>query len=265
MSAAPAQPALFRELAPADPPRARIPGRRGRGATPVYERVVMLDRDNRAGRRKLTFRYRPLLAWSDAQRAGVERLLVEYFARLGGFRVANDAIVKAWIALLDDFSEAEIRWAIDAKVKSLRGADPSETDYKRQFLGTPSGFAEKGCGYWLEQSDAYQEHRRQQAQAQRDRAACDTAARLDRLINPQPGAADRRRAAQQTRQAADAAFWLRLSANRQRIAIGATRAQLMQQAANYGWDPDAPQADALRRALAIDYAKQHWPPKESSA
>jgi hypothetical protein len=108
---------------PPPPPR-----RRGRGAVPVQRHVVTLPEPNPAGRRKLTFEYRPLLAWTEQRLAASRELLVLYFARIGGFRRAGNSTVRAWHdALSGTFTADELRWGIEAKARSLHGTSPDES------------------------------------------------------------------------------------------------------------------------------------------
>lgn len=153
-----AQPTLFPDaVAPAS---SRCTGKRGRGATPITEFELRIGRANPCGRRKLTFRYRPLKRHSMPYRLpsdqpstlGVAtKLLESYFQFVGGFRQVDDAIMRAWCDALADYTPEEIGYAIAAKAASLQSDDPDERRAKRMFANAPANFVRASClDYWLE-------------------------------------------------------------------------------------------------------------------
>ncbi len=140
----------------------------GRGATPVTECEVVLDRANRFGRRKLKFRYRALKAWDERHLDAAHQVIRAYFQHVGGFQVATDAVVNRFVHSIgfDDeraadgdlppgvYTVQEHLWAIDEKAKSLVGETPDETADKRVFVGAPQTWPDR-LEPWLLASDAY--------------------------------------------------------------------------------------------------------------
>lgn len=139
-------------------------GRRGRGSTAPVVQELTADRPNPAGRRVMTIRFRPLERHWDAIRDPFERrpksrwrvalnLLWEHFQLIGGFRVADDALVRIVADAFEAYPPDHILWAIRAKAASLTGADPVERREKRVFVPRPEKFYEpRSLDYWIEQS-----------------------------------------------------------------------------------------------------------------
>lgn len=154
--------------------RSAAPRRCGRGATPRIERTWTAPRPNPWGRRTLVYRFRPLarhqrpiaarwtsardLAGSPPSKLLYEvacNLIADYFQRVGGFRLADDAVVTAWAdALAGDYSPRLLRAAIREKARSMRSSDDEERRDKRQFLPHPSRFPQPAIlDHWIELSD----------------------------------------------------------------------------------------------------------------
>ncbi len=239
------------------------PGRSARGwaALPQVEKVVELSEPGATGRRKLTFRYRPLPIWTPEQVAQAEQLIGLYFQHFGGFRLADQAVLRAWIEGLGLYSAEEIRWAMRAKWQSLQSSNDAERRDKRKYVARPDKFPQT-IGHWLQQAPEYQArlHRELEAQSRQ---------RIDALNAAGQRAAEQScasaAAAQAERRARDAelesqrrAFWDGLSTAQRSAAVQATEAQFRAQCANYGHDPEDPQFDDLRCALAISWARLKW-------
>ena len=152
--------------------------RRGRGATPRTEKHVDLDKPNPCRRLRLRYRYRPLRAWTPEQIDLAERGLLYYFRRVGGFRIADDSLMRAFIGCLDYVAEdaAElgvapavvIGWAIDAKSASLRGDTAEDTRSKATYRGCPDTFFTPArIDQWLDQSKDCMDRRAARQAAQR--------------------------------------------------------------------------------------------------
>jgi len=252
-----AQPALF--PLPGEPP----PGRAARGwaALPQVVKTVELHEPGATGRKKLTFSYRHLPIWSPEQVAQAEQLIGLYFQHFGGFRLADQAVLRAWIEGLGLYTAEEIRWALRAKWQSLQSSNDAERRDKRRYIARPDKFPQT-IGHWLQQAPEYQArlHREMEAQSRQ---------RIDALNAARQRAAERAcvraAAAQAERRARDAelesqrrAFWDGLSAAQRRAAVQATESQFRAQCANYNRDPEDPQSDDLRCALAISWARLKW-------
>jgi len=268
---APQQLALLPEACA--PPRERVPGKRGRGATPVYLRVVSLPEPNAIGRVKLTFRYRRLQAWDPDRLAVVEGLLERYFQAFGGFRRVNDAIVRAWYEALDDFTAEQIVWACKAKLSRLTSGTPDEVRKKLDFIAAPEK-APEYFGRWLVWSTEYQEklereragarareldavriasaqrdaeQRAQQSQEWRERQAQEEAERTQRLAE---------------RDARRRAYWESLSTNQRRVAFKAIEPTWLDRCKQWGANPEDPTLDQVHMDLAINWAQFQWPPRD---
>ena len=158
-------------------PASRWP-RRGRGATPRVEKRIELDKPNHCGRKRLLYRYRPLKAWSPEQIDLAERGLLYYFRRIGGFRIADDSLMRQFIGCLgyvaEDAAELEVApavvigWAIDAKAASLKPTEQQDHRYKSMFRGRPDTFFTPArIDQWLDQSKDCMDHRADRGRAQR--------------------------------------------------------------------------------------------------
>lgn len=247
--------------------------RRGRGAVPRIERVWRAPRRNPAGRYELRFRFRPLQRhrrpYADTGKTYWElacNLLAEFFQKVGGFRLADDAAVRVWADALEDFTPQEIRWAVSAKAASLSADDPDERAAKRRFVCRPERFA---FAYWLERSPHYQARsaraadraiggrvdeyvRRWQAEREAARAVGELAAWEARRRR-------RLREEARQRQATEDAAWDALTPAQRRTAVQAVMSGFRQYAANMGRNPEDPQLDALLRTWALDWARRKWP------
>lgn len=130
---------------------------RGRGATPQVQRVDRLERPNPAGRFEITYRYRPLQGWSSTQIAAAERLARLYFEQLGGFRIADDALIRTIIETLRVYSFEELVWAVLAKRASVSMRDGSLKISTLRFIASPVNFFGTGqIDRWVEQSREFQ-------------------------------------------------------------------------------------------------------------
>lgn len=173
------------------PPASRVvvPGRRGRGATPVERREVRLEHANPCGRYVLHYEFRPLQRHGDeiehpfggppkARWRVACHLLFEYFRKIGGFQTADDTAVRKWADALGRRSAAELRCAIEEKASAMRGENAGDTRDKRVYLVHPSRFVDPEIlECWLDRSE---EARR--LGAARERAAGSaTRQRLDEL------------------------------------------------------------------------------------
>lgn len=250
------------------PPRAT--GARGRGATPRRVHVVELPQPNPAGLRRLTLRYRPLHRWDSwrvvrdaagarievgGRLAQVEDLLIRYFAAVGGFRRARDAVVWAWYEALDDYTPDEVRWAVDAKARSLAAADPAERRAKRAFVPAAERFPAL-LDRWLEQSP---EHQRRIAVAEEGR--------LRAALDAFQGAADQdlaaraaaRAAARQAAQERRAAFWAGLTDGQRTVALRATEQRWRDRCEQWRARADDPALAPVRLGLAVSWASLRWP------
>lgn len=139
-------------------------GRRGRGATAPVVQELTADRPNPAGLRTLRVKFRPLERhWDAIQDPFDDRpksrwrvalnLLWEHFRLIGGFRLADDALVRIVADALVFYPPEQIRWALSAKAHSLTGADREEARAKRVFVPRPERFYEpRSLDYWIEQS-----------------------------------------------------------------------------------------------------------------
>lgn len=255
---------------------------RGRGATEILRFSHTLDKPNPAGRRALSFRFRPLKRCSKARLIAVcgsnndpsAGLLLRYFAKVGGFRLATDAIVRVWCDALrlDDepeftavaqrlafgaeriiaqYSVAEFRWAIDAKAASLHSDDPDERRTKRKFVGAPETFVERALPVWLERSDEYQRLVKRRAD-KRFRERLDQVKVGDRPPignRPPDGQSEARRRL----------AWECLSAVQRRAARLAVKQAFEQQLRGQGANPEDPAHDELYTAMATNWAADKWP------
>ena len=106
---------------------------RGRGATPRREFVRQSPTPNPSGYTRLTYRYRPLKHWRTWTAGGTitvadqldlaERAIGYFFDQVGGFLIANDALVRGCYDALDALAVAQtgfdpallLSWAIDAE------------------------------------------------------------------------------------------------------------------------------------------------------
>ncbi len=264
-----------------------VPTRRGREATPQVERTWTAPRPNPGGRSKLTFRFRPLqrhcgpaaaelanttlwpyvarprrLVWNIAC-----NLIAEFFQHVGGFRVADDAVVAAWADLVaaGDFTAQEIRWAIAAKAASLADPDEAVQCEKRKYRGKPESFP-RNVAYWLEQAPEYQALLVEKKLRQRSRTIDDVVAH--RRQAERSDAAGRHARAEQRRQARTAAadrrrmYWERLSGARRQAARRAVEPRFKERCGQWGENPEDPKMDPVLRDMAIDWATYKWPPKD---
>ncbi len=174
---------------------------RGRGATPRVEKAVELDKPNPCGRRRLRYRYRPLQRWAPEQIDLAERGLLYYFRRLGGFRLADDGLMRQFIECLDYVSEDAVEldvspavvlaWAIDAKADSLAPTEQQDKRFKATFRGRPDTFfAPARLDQWLDQSRECMDRRAARGRAQREAATAASRAREHARAHP-PVRADR--------------------------------------------------------------------------
>ena len=268
MTASAPQPALFPDAISASP-RLPVPVSRrfGRGATPKTRFVAEFPAPNPAGLRRLTFAYRRLKRWQEAHLLAAHDLVKHYFAVLGGFRLADDAIVRPWHDVLAGglFTADELRWAIDAKAASLQGETPEERRDLRKYLTTPDGFLAR-AGYWLEQSPQYQtrvseERRREMARKLDEARAAAVAAETGQ---PGPAAADREKARAARRAADEArrlAYWNGLSDAQKTAARKAVEGRFKEYiAVRCGENPQDPKFDDLFRGWCINWAILKWPP-----
>lgn len=235
-----------------DAPRAT----RGRGATPIREHVMTLKQANPTGRRKLVFRYRPLKRHVHVLPVA-ERLVAVYFAKVGGFRLADDEVMRLWGDALADYSEQEILWAIEVKAASLVGMDAAETAFKATFRGSPAGFIARGIGYWLEQSAAYRD-----ALADRGRGDAEALHRRLTELRCSGSHTDVNCGAPATpsrpRNASPDAILSRLSDTQRTAALRAVDAAFRSLCANYGWENPAEHGEQ-RAAMAAAWAVRQWP------
>ena len=171
------------------------PPRRGRGATPRatsavlagagYQAVeptyrvrdlpgdhgfeVRFRRANPFQRYALKFRFRPLKRFSQEQVRLACGLLCRVFCRLGGFRVADDLLVRVYCELLDEYEPREVAAAIDAKARSLAPDERLSRRDKVVFHSSPLSFAGR-VEYWLQRSPEGQVCADRRAQAAADLA-----------------------------------------------------------------------------------------------
>jgi len=265
------QPGLFGsggETASQPPPR-----RRGRGAVTVQRHVVTLAAPNPAGRRTVTFEYRPLLTWTEQRLAAVRELLVLYFGCIGGFWRAGNATVGAWHDALVNgtFTADELRWGIEVKAASLIGSSPEDTRDRRRYAAHPRRFIATGAaGYWLSQSAEY--HARQQAQraaeGQRLRLLL-AEVRRARRSGPEgllaggagasaPAAAERAAEVRRT------AFWMDLRPVQRVVALAAVRPMYTARCEQWGENPDDPKLTPVLLGMATEWAGRKWPPAAAS-
>lgn len=181
---------LFGHAAPPD--LRRSTGLRGRGATEPLDWTQKFDAPNPTGGRTLRFKFRPLKAWSadrDRLRAAC-RVVIYYFQQIGGFRLADDAVVRrAWEALAD-LDERACRWAVDAKRRTLVDDCGQIAISKLDFVGHPQSFR---YDVWLEKSPRYQQLRARAAESQRARLR-DQQRAAQRAAEPPPLSPEKRRA-----------------------------------------------------------------------
>ena len=250
--------------APSRPPP---PRRRGRGAVPVQRYVVTLPEPNPAGRRTVTFEYRPLLAWAEQRLVQVRELLTRYFAKIGGCSRADDTTVRVWHdALMETFTADELRWAIDAKAASLIGSSAEDTRDRRRYAAHPGRFIASGAaGYWLSQSPEY--HARQQAQRAADGRRLGLAlaevgrvrrSGAERLSAGGAGGSDLA-AAERAAEARRAAFWLGLRPVQRMVALGAVRPTYKVRCRQWNESPDDPKLAPTLLGMAIEWARRQWP------
>jgi len=224
-------------------------------------KTVELHEPGATGRKKLTFRYRPLPIWAPELVAQAEQLIGLYFQHFGGFRLADQAVLRAWIEGLGLYTAEEIRWALRAKWQSLQSSNDAERREKRKYVARPDKFPQT-IGHWLQQAPEHQErlHREQEAQARQRIDALNAT----RAVAPVSGPADlsAERDARRQRDAAleheRQAFWNALSDAQRSAAVRATESQFRAQCANYGCNPEDPQLDDLRRAIALNWARIKW-------
>ena len=236
---------------------------RGRGATPVTERTIRLEKPNPAGRSLLTFKFRPLKGWNNARLGAACELIVLYFRRLGGFRLADDAIVRAAYEILDPdtgYTYQEICWAIDAKVKSLQSNDPDERRAKRIYLGHPASFFSRNLCLWLERSDDYKAKVAKQNETIQRRVMDDIMARRcgTRPCSTGLKPVNDRSAAGAALETERQTFWQSLTAVQRMTARRAIRPSIVQQAQNQGISPDDPKLDPVAETMAINWARARW-------
>ena len=232
--------------------------RRGWAALPLRERVVNAGK-NAAGRSKLTFRYRPLAAWPAELLDQAEILVELYFQHFGGFRLADQAVMRAWVEALGMFTADEIRWALRAKWRSLQGVSPEEIIEKQKFRAAPANFP-RYIGYWLEQSP---EHQARQAEARRKEAArrIDDLAAIGRAgggagVSPASPPASQPKVDHRARREA---FWQQLSDAQRAAARRAVEPQFKERARTWGMNPEDPQLDGVLRDMAVNWATFTWP------
>lgn len=259
---------------------------RGWRALPLIEKTVELPEPGVTGRRKLRFSYRPLAAWSDDLVRAAERLIGLYFQHFGGFRLADQAVLRAWVEALADFTAEEIVWALRAKWQSLQSANAEERRDKRKYVARPDKFPAT-IGHWLQQAPEHQEriHRELEASTRRRMDALNATRAVGLASAPAgvgqasapvsmgqaspPVDASAAKAARAQRNAdlerERQQFWDALSDSQRRAAVKATDSQFLAQCANYGRNPEDPQLDDLRRALALNWARLTWPPNDRSA
>lgn len=267
------QPALFADCPPAPPTR------RGWAALPLVEHVVQVDDASATGRHKLTFRYRRLQSWTDGQVDAATRLITLYFQHFGGFRLADQAVLRAWIDALDLYSEEEVRWALRAKWRSIQGATVEERRDKRKFVARPDTFP-LTIGHWLEQSPEHQQRTAAAREAEHRRALDAVCAARASAPNPSvpqslnPCAEDaaraqrveeRRASAAQTREqlaARNADYWGGLSDAQRGAAMRATDPAWKERCREWQMNPEDPQLDLVRRDWARKWAELKWPPRE---
>lgn len=179
--------------------QAKPTGKRGRGATSVRERIDQRPRKNPCGRHTLTFRFRPLKKWEETEIAAAERLATLYFDKIGAFRIADDATIRAIITALGEYSERYLVFAINAKAQSLEADWTGTADDKRKFATPPDQFFQiNRIEKWLAahpqfqaESEKIREADRQQAEADRKATAAAALAERDRQLR---AADDARRA-----------------------------------------------------------------------
>jgi len=277
-------------------PTAVDPPKRGRGATPRRIPAIALDKPNPVGNRKLKYVYRPLKRWSawhveviegaaavavesDSNLDLAERGLAYYFAMVGGFRLADDAVVRLFYDALAYFSDhaAELqvrpttlmKWAIDAKAESLRAETPEERAFKRNFIPRPDNFLKPGSlDGWLDKSEQRAAHRRKLAGARHDaelqQQSQEYFARL-----PADGPPDNKER-QRPRHVADAreerllAFYFSLPRDRQFRALHGVEPAWKRQCTKNGEDPRSQTMQDLLRIQAARWACDAWPAATAS-
>jgi hypothetical protein len=248
------------ETASQPPPR-----RWGRGAVPVQRHVVTLPEPNPAGRRKLTFEYRPLLAWTEERLAAVRELLVLYFARIGGFRRAGNSTVRAWYDVLSGtFTADELRWGIEAKARSLQGTSPDETRGRRRFVAHPRRFL-RVAGYWLSQSAVYRacQQARRMVDGRRLRLALAEVGRVRRsgpegLLAGGAGGPDQA-GAERAAEGRRTGFWMGLRPVQRMVALAAIRPMFTARCQQWGENSDDPKLAPVLFGMALEWARQKWP------
>lgn len=242
---------------------------------PLVHESVELDGHNATGRQRLTYHYKRPRTWSDDERLLAARRLIErYFMAVGGFRLACQRVMAAWYAALEIYNEEEIRWAIDAKAASLKGATREETREKRMFANRPENFPD-AVGHWLQQSPQWaarrdreeesdrrrrdlkidERMRARQAEDDRFRATGDTAG----LARVQAAREARSRELDIAREAAEKRAWDQLSQKQRWAAIRATESRFRQQAECSHLNPEDPVLDVIRRSHALHWADRQWP------
>lgn len=261
--------------------------RRGRGATPRIEREYIAPRPNPSGRRKLTYKFRPLKHHSNPYQSPVDapslpdppklvyelacNLIAKYFELVGGFRLTNDAVVAAWSDALDLYTPREITWAIEAKAASLAGATAEEAREKRVYVSRPEAF---DFNQWLEKSPAYQARvkrrrddaysarvREQESAVQKQEHDAFVAGRLSReKMRAQRNARHARQKAERDRRKAE--YWNSLSQAQRRAACHAVGHAFEQDCKIMMLDPQAPAADRVLLALAADWALERYGPAQ---
>jgi len=197
-----------------------------------------------------------------------ERAITYYFKRIGGFRLADDAIVRLVYESLERYMDEAarlgitparlLRWAIDAKAKSLESTDPDERRHKRSFVPHPeSFFTAKALDYWLDRSEQWTEHLAKLRHAAQERQL---AHRIDEEATKR-----RSDGATEQQQSPDPlAFFGQLSPQQQRRAINHVKPDWLQQCANYGEDPDSPSMQDLLKRKAASWAIYIWSPQEAT-
>jgi hypothetical protein len=289
----PAEPALFPEITAALEAPRYGPGwygkrKRGRGATPRIERVWIAPLPNPVGLYKLEFRFRPLqrhsgrcvnprtlepllpprTVWEAAC-----NLIAYYFQHVGGFRVADDAVVTAWADTLTRYTPREIQWAIDAKAETLAADTEEERREKRKYVPDPRTAPGK-FDQWLQKAPEYwaDDDPRVQAAlaARRERRLKAIAARredYERLLRARDDERHQQererfqRAAEESEEA-EQRFWQSLTDQQRADAIRAVRAECNKLAAAWGWPPDSPAHQRLLEQMALDWARKKWTLKD---
>lgn len=251
MSAKPAQPALF-------PCGAGFqPARRGWSALAKRHRVVEIEGRNAAGRVKLTFDYRPLHAWTPQQLDQAEALVELYFRHFGGFRKADQAVMRAWVEALSDFTVDQVKAAMRKKWRTINKGDKSAVADARQFIARPENFPATIGRWWDQSPEALEVRQKAEKQAETKRVD-DIRARLaegDSNLSQRPDRAARQAEADARRRA----FWDALTISQRKAATAATRDTWRTLCANYGWREESDEAVEHHQVMAAKWAMAQWP------